>query len=286
MLTINEFKEVFFMINKNYFTGKVCIVTGANSGIGYCLSEELIKRGAIVYLLGTDEEKINEAISKIGECGSRAHPLIVDVKVQDKIESAILNVISKEERIDFLFNNAGIKFIGPTEGFNVDDWKKIVEINLLSVIYGIYAVLPKMLEQGSGHIINTASIEGLLPLKYQTLYNTTKYAIVGLSESLRYEYLDRGIKTSVICQGFVDTDISNNKLDSDLDHGKKLAVENVIKSDDLITSKEVAIESLNKIAEGKGIIIVPEEPWKKIWQDYVMESKEVEETILKFTENI
>jgi len=187
------------MSNSEYYQDKVCIVTGANSGIGYALSEELLKRGAIVYMAGRNPEKVSEAAEQLSEYDDRVHTLIVDVTVQEQVENAINGTVEEVGRLDFLFNNAGVGGTLQFETATMDDWKNIIDVNLWSVIYGVHAAVPIMLEQGSGHIINTSSIAGIVPPPFQALYSLTKYGVTCLTECLRYEYAEKGLHFSTIC---------------------------------------------------------------------------------------
>jgi short-subunit dehydrogenase len=143
-----------------------------------------------------------------------------------------------------------------------------------------------MSKQGSGHIINTGSIEGIMPIKYQAQYNTTKYAVVGLSESIRYEYMDQGIKCSVICPGFVNTSIFKKKMGKDVPEEKKKIIEEAIKKGNPMSPQEVAIQTLERAADGESIIVIPEQPWTKMWQGYILGYPEAQEAILQTSDRI
>jgi NADP-dependent 3-hydroxy acid dehydrogenase YdfG len=172
------------MNNTEYYTDKICIVTGANSGIGYALSEELLKRGAIVYMAGRSQEKIAKAADQLSAYRDQIRPLIVDVTQQEQVQNGIEETAAEAGRLDLLFNNAGVGGTIPFENATLEDWKTIIDVNLWSVIYGVYAAVPIMLKQGSGHIVNTGSIAGIVPLPFQALYSLTKYGVTGLTESL------------------------------------------------------------------------------------------------------
>jgi len=197
-----------------YYQHLICVVTGANSGIGYALSEELLKRGAIVYMAGRDQKKITAAAGQLSAFRDRVHTLVVDVTKQEQVQKAIESTASEAGRLDMLFNNAGIFKPMLFETGTLDDWKTMIDTNLWSVIYGVHAVIPIMLRQGSGHIVNTSSLAGLVPYPMQVIYDTTKYAVVGLSESLRYEYAEKGIRVSVICPGDIATPVFSKIVDS------------------------------------------------------------------------
>ena len=168
----NNNKGEGIMSNSEYYKDKICIVTGGNSGIGYALCEELLKRGAIVYMLGRNPQRVEEAAKQLRGNGDNIHTLIADVTVQEQVANAIKNTVEKEGRLDFLFNNAGIGGTVPFETATIDDWKTIIDVNLWSVIYGVDVAVPIMLEQGFGHIINTSSISGIVPYSFpSTLFS-------------------------------------------------------------------------------------------------------------------
>jgi NAD(P)-dependent dehydrogenase (short-subunit alcohol dehydrogenase family) len=159
------------------------------------------------------------------------------------------------------------------ETATIEDWKSLIDINLWSVIYGVDAALPIMLKQGSGHIINTSSLAGLVPYPMQVIYDTTKYAVVGLSESLRYEYAEKGIYFSVICPGDIATPIFSKLTDNE-------GVSSPIPKEAYPVDDAVSY-SLDKVAECQGRIIVPEQPNSDIYGGYILGNKEVEEFLLK-----
>jgi len=202
------------MDNNGYYQDKISIVTGGNSGIGYALCEELLKRGGTVYLAGRDQKKVAEAAGQLSAFRDRVRTLIVDVTKQEQVQKAIERTAKEAGRLDMLFNNAGIFKPMLFETGTLDDWRAMIDTNLWSVIYGVQAAIPIMLRQGSGHIVNTSSLAGLVPYPMQVIYDTTKYAVVGLSESLRYEYAEKGIRVSVICPGDIATPVFSKIVDS------------------------------------------------------------------------
>ncbi len=261
------------MINSDYYKDKVCIVTGGNSGIGYALCEELLKKGAIVYMAGRNPQKVADASKKLSKYGDRIHTLIVDVTNQKQVEKAIKDTSVNEGKLDMLFNNAGIFKPMLFETATIENWKSMIDTNLWSVIYGVHAALPIMLQQGSGHIINTSSLAGLVPYPMQVIYDATKYAVVGLSESLRYEYEEKGINFSVICPGDIATPIFSKVKDSD---GVCAQI-----PEKAYPVNEAVSYSLDRVAECKGRIIVPEQPNSDIYGGYIMGNQQVEEFLLK-----
>jgi len=245
-----------------YYKDRICIVTGANSGIGYALSEELLNRGATVYMAGRDPAKIATAASQLSAHGDRVRQIVVDVTKQEQVQKAIEGTAAEAGRLDMLFNNAGVGGTTQYEKATLEDWRNIIDTNVWSVIYGTHAAVPIMLRQGSGHVVNTASISGLVPVPFQALYSLTKFGVVGFSECLRYEYAEKGLAFSVICPAFIASAIYNKTMDGKA-HGE-LRI-----PDDAYPADKASSYVLDRVAEQKGIIIVPEEPNTSLWRKYV-----------------
>lgn len=188
------------------FRGKVCVVTGAGSGIGLGLSRQLLLRGATVWMSGRAQEKILAAGESLAEHGERVHAEAVNVTDYGAVK-AYVDRIAAQGPIDYLFNNAGVGFGGLLVQQDMSVWKRVVDTNLYGVAHGVMAALPHLIRQGYGHIVNTASVAGLVPLPFQSIYVATKYAVVGLSESLRYELEPFNVKVTVVCPAAVATDI-------------------------------------------------------------------------------
>jgi len=255
------------------FKGKIAMVTGGNSGIGYALCEELLKRGAIVYMAGRNPAKVAEAAKKLAAQGDRIHTVTVDVTKQAEVQKAIEDTVTQAGRLDFLFNNAGVGGTKPFEQATLEEWKTIIDTNLWSVIYGVHAAVPIMLKQGSGHIVNTSSIAGLFPPPFQSLYAATKFSVVGLTESLRYEYAERGLHFSTLCPSNIATPIFTKEINGTVHNELKIP-------DDAYPVDKAASLILDRVAEHKGIIVVPEDGAIKIWHGYAVGHPEIEKFLL------
>lgn len=202
------------------FSGKVAIVTGAASGIGKEISRALVARGATVVMADIDTDKLAESGRELGADKTETH--VVDVTDAQGVESLVKDTAARHGRIDFIFNNAGIAIFGNARDMTLDDWNRLVDINIRGVIHGVAAAYPIMIAQGHGHIVNTASAAGLAPTPTAVGYGMTKHAVVGLSTSLRVEASMYGVKVSAVCPGFIETPIVQNAKMINIDREQAL----------------------------------------------------------------
>jgi len=167
------------------FEDAVSIVTGGASGIGLALGQALAARGSQVVLADRQLDLAEEAATGLRSSGARVTVAELDVRDFAAVERVVQQAIDQHGRLDFLFNNAGIGIAGDVQVHELQDWYEMLDVNLRGVIHGIQAAYPIMVGQGFGHIVNTASMAGLIPTPGCTGYAATKHAVVGLSESLR-----------------------------------------------------------------------------------------------------
>ncbi|WP_028316623.1 SDR family NAD(P)-dependent oxidoreductase [Desulfatibacillum aliphaticivorans] len=191
----------------SHFKDKVAIVTGAGSGIGKGLAQALAERGAKVVASDVNAERIAQVKKEFSAKGWECDSLALDVRDARAVKDMVDSAVEKFGRLDFLFNNAGIAIGGEAKDCELEDWQNVLDINLYGVVNGVAAAYPMMVEQGFGHIVNTASVEGLCPFPGTASYVASKYGVVGLSHSLRLEGAARGVKVSVICPGYIKTAI-------------------------------------------------------------------------------
>ncbi|QCK86366.1 SDR family oxidoreductase [Phreatobacter aquaticus] len=197
-------------------TRPTAFVTGGGSGIGRALAKALAARGTTVCVADTNVAAA-EAVAK--ECGDDASSLSLDVRDAAAMKRSIEEFATQNGRLDYMFNNAGIGIAGEVDDIPLSGWHRIVDINVYGVLHGVLAAYPIMLEQGFGHIVNTASLAGLGPAPLFTPYALTKHAVVGLSTSLRIEAASRGVRVSVVCPAAVETPLLDAENPGDLGIG-------------------------------------------------------------------
>lgn len=234
----------------NSFKDKVSIITGAASGLGLGIASELSKLGSIVILLDIDNERLSKAATE--NIHGSYETKIVDVTNFEKIEEVFNQVYKKYGHIDYLFNNAGIGGTLPFDDATIKHWNKIINLNLYGVINGMTAIYPIMKKQQFGYIVNTSSIGGLIPFTGQSLYNTTKYAITGLSLSLEREFRSNNIDISIICPGMVQTRIFYKPI-----IGNEAPEEYVRIPKEAISVNQAVKDIINGLNHKKKIIITP-----------------------------
>ncbi|MCA9771762.1 MAG: SDR family NAD(P)-dependent oxidoreductase [Myxococcales bacterium] len=188
--------------------GKVAFVTGAASGIGRASAAAYARAGADVVVTDLNAEGLAPVVEEIRKLGTEALPLALDVTKPDAFEAAARDAIAWKGRVDLVMNNAGVALSGIISEYSLEDWRWIVDVNLWGVVHGVHFFLPHMLERGEGHFVNVASAAGLLGSPGLAAYSTTKFAVVGLTESLRAELRCRGVSATVVCPGFIRTNIA------------------------------------------------------------------------------
>jgi NAD(P)-dependent dehydrogenase (short-subunit alcohol dehydrogenase family) len=234
-----------------FFQGKIAIVTGGGSGIGQGLGLALAEQGATVILTDINPERARTAAAS-GPSG-RLIPSALDVTDSRAVQNLVDDTVAQYGRLDYMFNNAGIAVAGEVQDLSLEDWRCVLDVNLNGVINGLAAAYPVMVRQGFGHIVNTGSIEGLLPFPSSAGYAASKHAVVGLSGSLRIEGADLGVKVSVVCPGYIKTAIFHDCKMVRLDREKTLQSLSRLKG---LTPNQCAKAILKGVRRNQGIIVV------------------------------
>lgn len=220
------------------FRDKVAIVTGGASGIGRALCEALSQRCALVIVADIDTERAQRVALAINTTRGRAHAVHLDVSQAEQVKKLVTDAASEYGRLDYMFNNAALSLSHrEMRDVTMEDWHRIINVNLLGVLHGTIAAYSLMVRQGFGHIVNTASLAGLVGFPTHIPYGVTKYALVGLSTSLRLEAADLGVKVSVVCPGHVHARTGHEP--------------------GLIGADRAAQTILRGVAQNRGIIVFP-----------------------------
>ena len=190
--------------------GKVCVVTGASSGIGAATAARLAEAGAAVALAARRDDRIEELAKQIESGGGRAIAVKTDVTDEAQANSLIETARSELGGLDVLVNNAGVMLLGPVAGADTEEWRRMVNVNLLGLFYCTHAALPIMGEQGSGHIVNISSVAGRIARAGVAVYNATKWGVGAFSEALRQEVLHANVRVTIIEPGMVDTELGDH----------------------------------------------------------------------------
>ena len=237
----------------NSFKNKIAIVTGGASGIGKAVSKELGSRGAFVIVTDINEVGAHHVAIDICSKGGKATSAFLDVTDIEAVDKFINDTAAEYERLDYIFNNAGMNISGEARDMNFDHWKKIMDINLWGVIAGSTSAYKIMIRQGFGHIVNTASIVGLVPLPTEAAYATTKHGIIGLSSVLRAEGALFNVKVSMICPGLIDTGIF--EAATILKMNRNEAIDKMPRFK--FSAEKAACIILNGVARNKAFIVFP-----------------------------
>lgn len=194
--------------------GKVAVVTGASSGIGEATALALAAENAKVVVAARRTDRLEELVKRISESGKEAIPIIADVSEEKQAQDIIDKTKDKYGRVDILINNAGLMLLGLIGGANTEDWRRMVNTNLLGLMYMTHAVLPVMKAQGEGHIVNISSVAGRTARVGSGVYNATKWGVGAFSESLRQEVYKDKIRVTIIEPGAVATELANHITDA------------------------------------------------------------------------
>jgi len=194
----------------NDLSGSVIAISGASSGIGEATALACARAGAAVALAARREDRIAALAKQIEEEGGRAVALATDVADERQARAFVEHTYESLGRLDGLVNNAGVMLLGLVGGADTEQWRRMIDVNLLGLLYCTHAALPVMAQQGSGHIVNVSSVAGRVAAAGSAVYNMTKWGVCGFSEGLRQEALHAGIRVTLIEPGAVETELMSH----------------------------------------------------------------------------
>jgi NADP-dependent 3-hydroxy acid dehydrogenase YdfG len=200
----------------NNIAGKVVVITGASSGLGEATARLLSADGASVVLGARRVERLQALASELTGRGGTALAVATDVTDREQVKSLVDAAVQSFGQLDVIINNAGLMPQAPLERLKVDEWDRMIDVNLKGVLYGIAAALPHMQRQRSGHVINVSSVAGHKVGPGFTVYAATKHAVRALSEGLRQEVKPYNIRTTVISPGAVATELPESVTEPDV----------------------------------------------------------------------
>lgn len=200
---------------KNNIENKVVVITGASSGLGEAAARLLSEQGATVVLGARRIERLKSLADELTAKGGKALAVAADVIKREQVKNLVDVAVRQFGRIDVMINNAGLMQQSRLESLKIDEWDRMIDVNIKGVLYGIAAALPHMQRQKTGHIINVSSVAGHKVTPFGTVYCATKHAVRVLSEGLRMEVKPYNIRTTIISPGAVATELPNHVTEPD-----------------------------------------------------------------------
>lgn len=190
--------------------GRKALITGASSGIGEATAEAMVAEGAAVALGARRKDRLDELAAKINEGGGTAVAIEADIADEQQAKHLVETAHSELGGLDCLVNNAGVMLLGPLQGADPSEWRTMIDVNCLGLLYCTHYALPLLRDGGGGDVVNVSSVAGRVAALGSGVYNMTKWGVVGYSESLRQEGALIGVRVTLIEPGFVDTELQGH----------------------------------------------------------------------------
>ena len=222
--------------------GKVALVTGASSGIGEATAVALAAEGAAVAIAARRVDRLDTLKAKLEAEGARVFAVELDVTDEAACRTAVERTVQELGGLDIVVNNAGVMLLGPIEGADTQDWRRMVETNVLGLMYVTHAALPHLLERG-GDVVQVSSVAGRVARAGSGVYNASKFAVGAFSESLRQEVTTRGVRVTLVEPGAVATELQSHITHADTKAGieKWIAGMRPLQSDDIARAVVYAV---------------------------------------------
>ena len=237
--------------------GKVAAITGASSGIGEATAVALAAEGCAVALGARRKDRIDALAERIEADGGRALPIETDIVDEDSARGFVTGAHEQLGGLDILVNNAGVMLLGPVAGAETEEWRRMMEVNGLGLLYCTHAALPIMGAAGSGHIVNVSSVAGRSAALGAGVYNFTKFGVVGFSEALRQECAHANVRVTIIEPGFVDTELqghNTNPMVTERIEQMREQTGEVLESADIADSIAWAVTRPNRVSVNEILI--------------------------------
>ena len=231
----------------NNIAGKIVVITGASGGLGEATARHLSELGAMVVLGARRLDRIQALAQELGGKDGKAIALQTDVTQSEQLQKLVDAAVEIYGQIDVMINNAGLMPHSPLERLKIDDWDRMIDVNIKGVLYGIAAALPYMQQQKSGHFINVSSVAGHKVRPGSAVYAATKHAVLVISEGLRQEVKPYNIRTTVISPGAIATDLPNSITEPDIAESVRKIYEIAVPADSFARAVAYAMSQPDEI---------------------------------------
>lgn len=249
------------MSESQLLTGKVAIVTGASAGIGRATARALAAAGAHVVVTARRSDRLDSLVAEIHGSGGSATARASDVATLSDVQSVVDATVDQSGRVDILVNNAGIMKIASITENDVDDWTAMVDVNIKGVLHFLSAVMPHMIERGSGHIVSVGSLAGRRPFPGASVYAATKFAVRALSWGLHLELGSaHGIRVTDIQPGYVSTDLLSDQPDTLAVWDEAWSGRRTLQAEDIARAVEFAVTSPDHVSVSEILVRPTDQP--------------------------
>lgn len=254
------------MRKKRDWKDKKVLVTGGGSGIGLAIATEAAARGAVPILVDMNPEALSSAEAALRRKGREVYAFRVDVTDLDALSELRHALKERSLSPDVLVNCAGVTLVAHVTATEHEEWRRIIDVNLMGTVNMVETFLPDLLERGAGHIINIGSIDGLIPIPGQSAYCASKFAVTGMSEVLHYDLKPQGIRVTLVCPGYVNTPMTRSHPVKDLPIRFR-GWEKVARLLELFSSRpeKVAARALEGAEKGR-FLVIPGLPSRLIYR--------------------
>ena len=224
--------------------GRKVLITGASSGIGAATAEAIVREGGAVALGARRKERLDELAARLTDQGGTAIAIESDITQEAQAHELVANATEEMDGLDGVVNNAGVMLLGLVQGADTQEWRRMIDVNLLGLLYTTHAAVPVMREGGGGDVVNVSSVAGRIAALGSAVYNMTKWGVVGFSEALRQECAHIKVRVTCVEPGFVDTELQgHNENPMVLERVEKMREEigKVLEADDIANAVVYAL---------------------------------------------